>query len=503
MMDVIFVYKKNIFNFEVAILLSVLKRHGLKACILFEEVEGEELIARIDKLNPTLVGFCTEIAYVLDLVEGEMRDNIELLVLTKKSNAAITTFVGGTHGTILPELVNSEPAVDLLLYGDMENSIVEVAKALGAGHSIKGIPGVVFKDTGQVIDNNPPVPTDLSQLPFPDFQSFMDYPGSFRKGYRLPFARGCPNGCALCYNKNIAERLHLEKKDLPRYYPVSFLIDAICYLKEHDPCFQTLYLVYGTFTSSKRFVKEFCTIYKDKVGIPYVIATRLDAIDDEISSLLKDSNCSKVSISIETANEQLRNEVLKKGLSNEDIFAGMISLKKYGLRVGCSVLFGFPDETLEDAFDTLDMSRKIKADFIGPSIFVPIPGLALTKYAIEKGHLPRNYNLSSFKKTILGNREYRRLKNVLLLAPFYRIFPLRAFFKLLVSMPSNRFFHWIFHLPRMKAVMKYDLGKASLVQKLHYLLQAHRAIFLENRRPHLILFQDRAEKERKVHRGSL
>ena len=105
MQPVLFVLKNNVFNFEMSILLAVLRQHGIEADILYEEQEKQNLIEKIRAINPCMVGFCTEIAYVLDLTEGELKDSLDILSQIKQLMPNIVTFLGGTHATILPEIL--------------------------------------------------------------------------------------------------------------------------------------------------------------------------------------------------------------------------------------------------------------------------------------------------------------------------------------------------------------------------------------------------------------
>ena len=488
MKTVIFILKKNIFNLEIAILLNTLRQKGFRSKLLFEEIEGDRLVEKVVSLEPILIGFCTEIAYILDLLEGELHDTLQLLEKIKRELPDVTSFVGGIHATLFPELLELHKSLDVLFVGDMEQSLPQVAKLLAEKGDFYKVRGTIWRRGGTIRQNRPSPLTDLHDLPVPDFEAFLSSPGAFRKGYRLPFARGCPNKCSFCYNHQYRERSGINADACPRYYPAAYLLDCIRFLKNYDKdAFQTLYLVYGTFTHDKEFVREFCQGYRD-MGIPFVIATRLDRIDDEIAALLKQANCSKVSVSIESGVEHLRLKVLQKNLSDADIYRGMAILKAHGLRVGCSLMFGFPGETLADAFATLDMARRIGADFLGPSLFAPLPNLKLTEEAVEQGLLPQNYGLHNFKKTVRTEREWRIFRNMCLLASTYRLFPVKPLIKFLVRMPPNRLFEWFFHLPRIRGVLKYDLGRGSVAKKLRYLLYAHIQILWHTKRPDLLLW---------------
>ena len=102
----------------------------------------------------------------------------------------------------------------------------------------------------------------------------------------------------------------------------------------------------------KNLYIEFLTLYKSRIGVPYVIATRMNLIDDDISRLLKDSGCSKVNFGIECGVEKTGNFLLKKAETDKHLIEGLKSCKKFGLRTAGNVILGLPDETFNDAIES-------------------------------------------------------------------------------------------------------------------------------------------------------
>jgi len=491
MLTVLFVLKKNVFYLDLAIVLALLKKEGFKVEILFEEVENENLIKKIKSHNPSLIGSYTE---VFDLLNNNLAQTLYLLENIKKELPGTTVFLAGIHSTIYPDIINQYRFLDILFVGDMETSIVEVAGSVRQ-KPYSGVQGIVCRNGDEICHNPPSVPTDLSKLPFPDFAPFLRYPGAFRYGHQIPWARGCPNHCSFCFNPKIAEIAGTDFANSPRYFPVKYLIDIIKYLKENDSSFQILYVGQISNLESKQFFREFCELYKG-LRIPYVIPARLDTLDEEVVQLLKESNCSKITIAIESGNERLRNQVLKKNLDDDVIYKSMKLLKKYNIRVGCNIIMGFPDETIDDAFASLEMARRIKADIINTQIFVPIKGLNITSYAIGKGYLSKDLDINSFKykKSILDIKNKRYFENLVCLAPLYLALPLKPLLKFLLLMPSNRFFSWVKILPRVKAVLNYEMRYSSILDKFKYILYVHYYIFVRNKWPERIVVEKPVKK---------
>lgn len=255
-----------------------------------------------------------------------------------------------------------------------------------------------------------------------------------------------------------------------------------------DPDCRNIYFSYGTFSHDKDYTLDLCRSYADQVTLPYICSTRLDRVDDEIAAWLKRSGCSKVTVALETGVERLRNEVLKKGLRDTEIRRGMAILKRHGLRVGCNVIMGFPGETLDDAFASLDLIRELDADFFTVFMYSPLAGSELAQRAVDEGYLPENYGMGNHTmyEMNLDIEHGKQLVNLSCLASFYMRFPSKPLAKLLTRLPRNRFFDLVKHLPRIKAVLKYDMDGSKRSEKTRYMSYALASILLRGRTPETI-----------------
>ena len=66
-------------------------------------------------------------------------------------------------------------------------------------------------------------------------------------------------------------------------------------------------------------------------------------------------------------------------------------LADYKISVSVNNIIGFPDETREQIFETIDLNRRIKAESFGAYIFQPYHGTTLRDYCVRKGYLPADY----------------------------------------------------------------------------------------------------------------
>ncbi|MDP2947363.1 MAG: radical SAM protein, partial [Nanoarchaeota archaeon] len=154
-----------------------------------------------------------------------------------------------------------------------------------------------------------------------------------------------------------------------------------CY---HPTCF---FFHDDTFVFKKDYLHEFLTAYKKEVNIPFACLIRADLATDETIKLLKNAGCYLISFGIESGNENIRNIVLKKNLSNEKILKCAKVLRKYKIPFATFNMVGLPDENLSETWDTADINIKTKPNWAWFSVYQTLPSTELARYALEKKYL--------------------------------------------------------------------------------------------------------------------
>ena len=101
-------------------------------------------------------------------------------------------------------------------------------------------------------------------------------------------------------------------------------------------------------------------------------------------------NCDRISIGLEHGNEEFRKKMLKKNFTNKRVIEGFKILNKYNMKISVNNMIGFPDETREMVFDTINLNRQIKVDSVNGFVFQPYCGTYLRDYCIKKGYLPED-----------------------------------------------------------------------------------------------------------------
>jgi len=127
----------------------------------------------------------------------------EVCKLVKDLPWAVTTVVGGKQATdCLEEVIEKCPNVDIVVRGEGEEAIAEIANGL----ELKDIAGISYRSNGQVIHNAHRELGDVNSFAFPD-RSLRKQIYSFNVGGValrgeefdiILTARGCPYNCKFC-----------------------------------------------------------------------------------------------------------------------------------------------------------------------------------------------------------------------------------------------------------------------------------------------------------------
>jgi len=93
-----------------------------------------------------------------------------LLHFKKKYNLPV--IFGGIHAILHPEETLNSGICDFICTGEGENSLLELLDVIKKNKSLEDVRGIWFKSNGQIIKNPPIHLTDLTCLPFPNFDDF-------------------------------------------------------------------------------------------------------------------------------------------------------------------------------------------------------------------------------------------------------------------------------------------------------------------------------------------
>ena len=326
-------------------------------------------------------------------------------------NASI--IVGGSHATLIgKELLMAYPEFDYALKGEGENVLPAYIRLLESGSEdeIKTLPGIISRQGGEIISNNGILIEDLDRLPFPNYQQYeLEKYTSSPKALPLLTSRGCPFGCIYC-----SVGIVMGKKFRYRA-PTNIIAEMEYFIGKYGTSIFTLND--DNFTYNVERAKDVCKLIIEKrLNIQWNASNgiRVNNVDEELVSLMKDSGCTELAIGIESCNDNILRR-LKKGTNREIIEKAISIIQKYRIPLKGFFLIGSPDETRQDVFNSLEFA-KTNIDVARFSMLTPYPGTGLWEWVSENNYWTEanpleqiiNYTHIGEGKTIFETPEFNK-----------------------------------------------------------------------------------------------
>jgi anaerobic magnesium-protoporphyrin IX monomethyl ester cyclase len=296
----------------------------------------------------------------------------------KERSPGTTVVFGGAHPTIRPEDVLEEDAVDFVVIGPGERSMVALADHVLRGEpTLDEIPGLGWEVEGVAYLNAPAELPHPDELPLPARWLFpTDF---YRDKWNVLTATGsCPYGCPVCSASSLwqgrrrmrsAGSIVAELEALARDYGVTevFFTDDI-------------------FTLNRRWVGELLgALSAMEVRVTWGCATRVDLVDAELIKAMAAAGCTGIQFGVESGAQEILDSV--KGIEKRQVLDAVEASVAAGIDAVCSFMVPFPDDTPETLQESLEFMREVRA--AGSRIFLsytcPFPGTAFYERASELG----------------------------------------------------------------------------------------------------------------------
>jgi anaerobic magnesium-protoporphyrin IX monomethyl ester cyclase len=465
MTRIAFINEDVFFRCGVASLIATAKTHGHK-CEIFLAKAEENLSGAVKAFQPDLLAFsCTS---------GEHNWVVSTAASLKQATKA-RVIVGGPHPTFFPNIIQEAP-VDIACVGEGEFALLDLLDKLENGQDITKIDNLIMKDENGIHENPVrPLIEDLDSLPFMDRDCYNKY-RAIREDSVIHILneRGCPYNCTYCYNAE-TKKLYQGKGKYVRQRSPGSMIKEIRQLTVMYPKANVIRFYDDIFINNTKRLFEFLHLYKAEVKIPFICNVTANLITDEIVKRLKEGGCTRICVGLESGNEKMRNFLLNKKITNEQLLRTAKLCHKYNLRLSTLNMIGLPGETVADAVETIQLNSRMKPETAIIGIFQPYPGTALAEYAKEKGILDKDYGVKSmtpyfFYSSVLKQDNMRELINLQLFFWFLVKFPVFIpLIKPMLKLPPTRFHYFFFSLPVLNRKLKF--GNYTLYDKIRLLIR--------------------------------
>jgi anaerobic magnesium-protoporphyrin IX monomethyl ester cyclase len=374
------------------------------------------VIQRIIELEPDLVGF-----HVQTVQYHEMRDMAQKI----KQHYNVPIIFGGIHPHSSPDktLLKEDPAVDMICLSDGEYPLLELCNSIDEGKINYSIKNIWFRleDESLIKNETRPLVEDIDDFPTIDKELFAPHV-SIKNSYLSTPSRGCPfvcNFCSLSFLGAEAKRLGGARV---RERSVDSLIKEV---KDHVDKYKSEWVDFRqpVMASSKSWTVEFFKKYKDEIGLPFRCFTHPYLVNKPAIQALRDAGCFAVQMGVECWDEEVRNVIINRSESNEDIKNACHIFEKVGQPYALDYILGLPrapiklsdgstrpmtpEETLESYNNELmgftEFVSELKYCYrIAPFMIQYMPGTNLIEHGLAAGDLS-NEEIERIKDGFHGN----------------------------------------------------------------------------------------------------
>lgn len=343
----------------------------------------EEIRKIIEEKKPDVVG--------ISVPSTALYKNAEIVaIICKEVNPKIITVFGGPDPSVRYKSILENQYCDYCVVGEGEQTFYEFIKSLSFHMPLENIKGLAYKQDG-VIHYEPRIFTiDLDEFPFPAFD-LVDMDKYLQSRYlyrnRSPIcensisvitSRGCPNGCVFC-----SIRLHMGQRfraHSPEYVIklLKLCIDKYGVTNFH---FEDDNLTFD----KRRFEAILDRIIEGNLQIRWDApnGVRADTLNYDMLKKMKQSGCVEITLAIESGNQRVLDQVIKKKTRLEYIIEIARYCKELKISTNSFYVIGFPGETINEMKDTINLAIKLYREYdLSPRMMVATPLYGTELYEI-------------------------------------------------------------------------------------------------------------------------
>jgi radical SAM superfamily enzyme YgiQ (UPF0313 family) len=356
----------------------------------FQRIEGV-----IKEFEPDVIG-------VTNLFSNQVEKALRVAEFIKSAYPNAKTIVGGPHATARPEDFLSSPSIDLVAVGEGEITLSNIVDYCEGKKEISKVKGIAYMKDGKIRLNPSEHIQDLDSIPYPayhlvDMEKYFElakqgmgsrYDDIFYEPKReitMITSRGCPYKCTFCF-------IHTTMGYKFRYHSPEYVVKHIeLLIKDYGVDFIHFEDDNLTF-NQQRFEKILDMVLEKglKFGWDTPNGVRADALNFNLLKKAKRTGVKELRISIESANEEFLNKVIKKQLKLEKAVETMRNCKKLKIPLSGFYIIGFPQDTKKNIWQTLNFAYDMMKKYnVKPHInfAMPFVGTEMYKIAKEKGYI--------------------------------------------------------------------------------------------------------------------
>ncbi len=327
--------------------------------------------------------------------------------------------VGGPYPIAAQEkCLRDSAAIDAVVTGEGELTVVEMLERLSQGKNLAGVEGVVFRSSREIIKNSPRLLiTDIDSIEFParellgDAMNYIPPPATYK---RTPVAviitaRGCNRRCIFCF------QIDKERKHGIRFRSVGNVMQEI------ELCLRQGYReikfiddsLAADYDRAMQLAEE---IKRRKLDFTWFASACVNQVDKPLLNAFKDAGCWAILLGAESGVQKDLNAI-RKGITLEQTRRAVKAAKEAGLTVYTPFIFGIPGQTFEDGLKTIEFACELNPDIANFHALTPFPGTELYDNIEKYGTISDNladftYQGAAFIPYTMTRQEIAELRQI-------------------------------------------------------------------------------------------
>jgi len=307
----------------------------------------------------------------------------KLVTIAKEEHPNCITLIGGSHASFWDANALQEcPELDAVVRREGETTFAEILQRLQNGKDLAGVLGTTIRtQDGSVRHEDRPLIQDLDSLPFPAYH-LLPLDAFHHMGktiFPLTTSRGCVQWCDFCSTVRMFGRGYRMRS------PKNVVDELEMIHKQYGESQFTFYD--DAFTVNRQHVLDMCADIKArKLNVTWDCETRVDMVDKELLETMRKAGCITVWFGVESGSEKILGAMHKK-IKLDEIRLAFKTAQKAGLMTIASAVLGFPGETEETAWETINFITSLNPDDIGFYIATPYPGTPMYEQVKKEGWL--------------------------------------------------------------------------------------------------------------------
>jgi radical SAM superfamily enzyme YgiQ (UPF0313 family) len=319
--------------------------------------------------------------------------------------------------------------VDVILTGEADFAVVELAEAIRGRRSLHDVKGIAFldEDGEEVVTPPAPLIQNLDDMAMPAWDllpldKYWDisrpHGGEFAPGQRIRYAalqtsRGCPFACTYCHISKEngdgiaggigALRLHSVERVLRELQTLKDLGAEYVFF-EDDSLLAKKPRATLLFREAAKMGLKLADV--NGVNIIHLLKNEGGKLvpDHEFLAVMGAAGFKWLHLPFESGNERLLRQYStgKWSIERTDTGALIRACNDAGISVAGNYIIGYPDETLSEIYTTIRMAKRhVEQGLNHAAIFalVPFPGTKVYDRVIETGQLDPEFDTDQMKWT--------------------------------------------------------------------------------------------------------